>query len=216
MSDPIFKQTHDSALVEVLSGICRYLPNTLTVSLLVLGLFLGKVSWIVIACGAIVMILLINTMQFRSDISFMRTLPGGAAVAACSVIPSSATEFLTTPSLWMAVVFFYMTIIIQNAVNVYVTKPTAVKTEALSVQHRKAVGIVSIVTTVILLLCLIAPRFIWSGCESTLGAVMGGLMGIAVGGFWWYMLDLCGPDVFPDIHGVMIGLRPKPFRLVGQ
>ena len=202
-----------AALVEVLTGIYQYLPNTLTTSLLVFGVFLGRISWILTAMGAIVLTILISLLQFGKAkfVPDFGKLPGAAAVAACSILPSKAESFETIPSLWMATAFYYATFILINASNIYMTKPTKKSSEALTVQHRKAVGIVSIVTTLILCAFLIVPRFIWSDCESkyAIGGFLGAAIGVLMGLAWWTLLDLCGPDVYPDVHGVMIGLRPK-------
>lgn len=197
-------------VVELLSGIYRFLPNTLTASLIVLGIFLGKISWILIGLGGVGLTILVAFFQY-GKLKFAGTygsLPGAAAVSACSIMPSTSQSFETIPSLWMATALFYMTYIMKNAITVYTKRPKGATSDSLTVQHRKGVGIVSIITTVILLAFLIIPRFIWSQCESIIGAVIGGTLGIAFGYFWWLLLDLCGPDVYPDIHGVMIGLRP--------
>lgn len=204
MSDMLLS-TKTSPILEVLGGIYHYLPNTFTTSLLVLGVFLGKISWVLIAAGAIVLTILVSVAQYGIGYG---AIPGAAAVAACSIIPSNADSFKTIPSLWMATALFYMTFIITNATNIYSTRPTSITSSALTVQHRKGVGVVSIVTTVILLAFMIIPRFATSTCESTFGAILGGLIGIGAGYAWWRLLDLCGADVYPDIHGVMIGLRP--------
>ena len=88
--------------------------------------------------------------------------------------------------------------------------------ESLMVQHRKSVGMVSMITTVILMLFIIVPRMFMSECETKYGA--GSLLGLFIGGLagygWWKILSVCGPDVSPDIHGVMIGLQPGKFTTV--
>jgi hypothetical protein len=197
-------------VVELLSGIYRFLPNTLTASLIVLGIFLGKISWILVGLGGVGLTILIAFLQY-GKLKFAGTygsLPGAAAVSACSIMPSTSQSFETIPSLWMATALFYMTYIMKNAITVYMKRPKGITSDSLTVQHRKGVGIVSIITTLILLAFLIIPRFIWSQCESIIGALLGGILGITFGYGWWILLDLCGPDVYPDIHGVMIGLRP--------
>jgi hypothetical protein len=197
-----------TSVVELIGGIYRYLPNTLTTTLMILGIMLGKVSWIVISLGAVVLTIFTSLVQYMVSKSLgWGTIPGEGLVSACSILPSFGTSIETIPSLWITLATFYMTFIIKNAVSVYTTKPKKAPNEAISVQHRKSVGVISILTTVLLLAFLIVPRFM-TKCESTLGALLGGLLGIGFGIGWWYLLNACGADVYPDIHGVMIGLRP--------
>jgi len=197
-------------IVELLSGVYRFLPNTLTASLIILGIFLGKIAWILIGIGAIVLSILVSLLQYGKGkaMGAYGSLSGAAAVSACSIMPSNGESFETVPSLWMATALFYMTYIMKNAITVYSAKPIGTKSDALTVQHRKGVGIVSIITTVILLAFLIIPRAFWSNCESMLGGLVGGVLGIGFGVMWWMILNACGADVYPDIHGVMIGIRP--------
>jgi hypothetical protein len=197
-------------IIELLSGVYRFLPNTLTASLIILGIFLGKIAWILIGLGAVGLSILVALLQYGKGkfAGTYGTLSGAAAVSACSIMPSSSESFETVPSLWMATALFYMTYIMKNAITVYSAKPMGIKSESLTVQHRKGVGIVSIITTVILLAFLIIPRAFWSQCESVLGGLIGGILGIAFGILWWSILNACGADIYPDIHGVMIGIRP--------
>jgi hypothetical protein len=59
----------------------------------------------------------------------------------------------------------------------------------------------------VLFFFLLIPRYMTS-CETILGVVLGLAIGISGGYLWWRLLDACGPDVYPDIHGVMIGTQP--------
>ena len=207
-----------SAVVEVLSGIYHYLPNTFTVALMVGGIFMGKIAWILIAIGAITLTMFISILQgavtkFWGPIG---TFEGAATVQACSILPSNATTYDAFPSLWMSVSSFYLVYILRNAYSVYTTRPMNLPNESLMVQHRKSVGMVSMITTVILMLFIIVPRMFMSECETKYGA--GSLLGLFIGGLagygWWKILSVCGPDVSPDIHGVMIGLQPGKFTTV--
>ena len=207
-------------ILEVLSGIYRFLPNTMTVSLLVLGVFLGKISWIMVSCGAIALSLLVIMIQSICIPGWLHQLPpfkmtsGGAALLACSPLPSRIKEtdvLYTTPSLWMATTSFYLAYILMNALHVYnataATPGTPDKYLNFKIDHRKSVGLISIIATIILIACLLITRF-FSQCESTGGAILGILLGYGAGMGLWYILALNGTDVYPDIHGVMIGLKP--------
>jgi len=207
-------------VLEVLSGIYRFLPNTMTASLLVLGVFLGKISWVIISCSAIVLSLLIVFIQSICipgafhQIPGFKMLSGGAALAACSPLPSRIkdTDVLhTTPSLWMSVTAFYLGYIIMNALNVYMAdaaRPgTPDKYLNFKIDHRKSVGLISIISSVFLLIFLMFTRF-FSTCESIGGSILGLLLGVGAGIGMWYVLSINGSDIYPDIHGVMIGLKP--------
>jgi hypothetical protein len=207
-------------VLEVLSGIYRFLPNTLTVSLMVLGIFLGKISWIMISSAVIVLCIVVLLIQAVflpgsvHQISAFKMLSGGAALSACSPLPSRIKEtdvLYTTPSLWMTVTSFYLAYILMNAINVYTAnaaKPgTPDKYLSFKIDSRKSVGLISIIATFILLACLIITRF-FSQCESTGGALLGIVLGLGAGVGMWYLLSINGTDIWPDIHGVLIGLKP--------
>jgi hypothetical protein len=49
-------------------------------------------------------------------------------------------------------------------------------------------------------------------CESIIGSILGIGLGIGGGYAWWVILNACGSNVYPDIHGVMIGLKPGTLR----
>jgi hypothetical protein len=134
-------------------------------------------------------------------------LPGAEMIAACSMLPTAGGSYNTLPSVWIALTLFYITYILKNASNIYTTKPTKLPASAIPVQQRKGLGLISIVASTLLLFALLIPRFM-SGCETILGVIVGLVLGIAGGSIWWSILNACGADYYPDIHGVMIGLRP--------
>lgn len=204
-----------SALLEILSQIGKSFPNIITATLFVLGIMLGKIAWICIAGGAIVLILVVGVFQIiiGSITTEKFNVPGAAAVSACSIIPPNSIleeSFSNIPSMWMSVTFFYLTYIVMNALTVYNTKPAKAHGDSITVQNRKSMGTLSIITTVILLMCMVCMRyFLWGTCESIIGTLLGGVLGVVGGFFWWKLLAACGPDVYPDIHGVMVGLKPR-------
>ena len=204
-----------SALLEILSQIGKSFPNIITATLFVLGIMLGKIAWICIAGGAIVLILVVGVFQIiiGSITTEKFNVPGAAAVSACSIIPPNSIleeSFSNIPSMWMSVTFFYLTYIVMNALTVYNTKPAKAHGDSITVQNRKSMGTLSIITTVILLMCMVCMRyFLWGTCESIIGTLLGGVLGVVGGFLWWELLAACGPDVYPDIHGVMVGLKPR-------
>lgn len=195
---------------EFLSSAHRHFPNIITTTLLIAGLFLGKANWVLVGIGAILTAIIVLAIQYMVG----EGAPGMELIAACSMIPTGGGGYVTMPSLWVALTLFYMTYIITNAANVYTTKPTKLPAAAIPVQQRKGLGLISMLAASLLLLTLLISRFM-SGCESVAGmipsiagVILGAGIGMAAGYGWWRVLNACGADYYPDIHGVMIGLRP--------
>lgn len=196
---------------EFLSGAHRYFPNMVTVTLIVVGLLLGKINWVLVGIGAILVTIVVLTLQYsigKALPTLGATTPGLEMIAACSMLPTAGGAYNTLPSVWIALSMFYLTYILKNAANIYTTKPTKLPAAAIPVQQRKGLGLISIVATALLMLTLLIPRFL-SGCEtSIIGVILGVALGISAGSLWWNILNACGADYYPDIHGVMIGIRP--------
>jgi hypothetical protein len=200
------------SVVELLSGILRLFPNTIIATLFVVGIATGKISWIFIGVGALLMTVATLVVQYilSKTINF-GPMPGAEVMEACSILPTAAGAYTTTPSLWIALSTFLVSYIFINASNIYATKPHRKSQDAISVQQRKGTGLISMLAVCLLFLFLLVPR--WNTtCETLIGMLLGAAMGIAGGWIWWKVLDACGPDVYPDIHGVMMGLKPGGLR----
>jgi len=218
MSSNVIKSL-TTPIIELLSGVYRYLPNTITVSLIVLGVFLGKIAWILCAAGAIVLSFIVSLFQYAKSLTKLGGLDTMGVidstvtpVSGCTLYVSKTTDvFNTIPSMWMAIACYYMTFITINGSNVIYREKKRTGSSFNLFQRRQGIGIISMITTIILFLCIIIPRFILSHCESILGSIVGGVLGIGFGLFWWNLLNSCGPDVYPDIHGVMLGLYNKKY-----
>lgn len=203
---------------DFLSGIHRYFPTMMTTTLIVVGLLLSKINWILVGFGSLVTALIVMVLQWPFSGGRMGTsaigdwdLNSTAILEVCGLLPAATGGVYTRmPSLWFALVTFYMAYILRNAISVYTTRPaTAAAAASSSAQHRKGVGIISILTTVILFLVLAVARMTTS-CEHWLGALSGIVIGGSIGVGWWYALSAGGTDYYPDIHSVMIGLNPGP------
>lgn len=195
---------------EFLSGAHRYFPNIITVTLTVVGLFLGKANWVLVGVGAMIVATIVLVVQYiTSRIAPVAGsgIPGMEMIAACSMIPTSHGAYRTFPSIWMSLTMFYITFILMNASNIYSAKPTKLPSAAIPVQQRKGLGLISIVAATLFLLTVMVSRYM-TGCETILGVIVGIAVGIGSGIGWWHVLNACGADYYPDIHGVMIGLRP--------
>ena len=208
METPIHNKGMAANVLDLLSGILRYFPNTMIATLLVGGIALGKMSWILIAVGGILAAIAALTLQYALFQSFhLGTLPGAAVLEMCSILPAASGAYLTLPSLWMTLTAFFTTYILTNASVVYSTTPAQATSTALPVLQRKGVGLISMLAMTILFLFLAVPRF-RTGCETVAGSLSGIGLGAVLGWAWWNVLNASGPDVYPDIHGVMIGLKP--------
>jgi hypothetical protein len=192
---------------EFLSGAHRYFPNVITITLIVVGLFLGKSNWVLVGVGGLLLASIVLILFQGPASRIFGSVPGMEMIAACSMIPTSNAAYITFPSLWISLTFFYIMFILMNASNIYTTKPTKLPAAAIPVQQRKGLGLISIVAAVIFLLTIAMSRYM-TGCETIAGVLFGILLGVGAGVGWWYLLNACGADYYPDIHGVMIGLRP--------
>ena len=204
-----------NSVLDLMGGVMRFLPNTLTASLLVLGITLGKIAWVLIAVCAIALTVLVLALQYvLSKFSTFGIEENTAILYTCSILPikngaETSNMFSTIPSVWLSLASFYMVYILTNAVHIYTTKPTKLANEAIAVQQRKGIGLISILATSMLFAFFIVPRFM-SRCEGTykVGALIGITLGSLFGWASWQFLHACNSNLYPDIHGVMIGLKP--------
>jgi hypothetical protein len=195
-------------ITELLSGVLRYFPNTITVTLLVLGITLYRLPWILIAMGGVIVAIITMFFQYL-NMKFVGygAMPGSAALQACSLVPTTSGIFTNTPSTWIAISVFYLTYIITNAANIYGYTNTSkkAKKETAATQRRKSIGLISILAVSLLFFFIVIPRLMTT-CESVMGSILGALIGAGTGYGWWAILNACGSTVYPDIHGVMLGL----------
>lgn len=197
---------------EVLGGVLRFFPNMMIVTLMVLGITTGRVTWILVALGAIIVVIAtVTTQNLVARLTSITASTDSAVLEACSLIPIFGTEYAATPSLWVALSTFFATYIFMNANNIYTQTPARVNKDKMAVQQRKGMGLISMFAILILFVLIMFPR--WrSTCETLLGMLTGIIIG-GLGGYgWWSILHACGSNVFPDIHGVMLGLNPESLR----
>lgn len=201
-----------TTVTELFGGVLRLLPNTLVITLFVIGIAAGRLSWILIAIGGVLVAILTITFQYLMTKTFnLGYMPGTAFLEACSVLPVAGDGHYAVPSMWMTLSAFFLTYIVVNAAKLYTVKPKNATVESLAVQQRKGVGLISMFAVMALFLFMLIPRYKTS-CETLFGTLMGIGLGVTAGWIWWGILNACGPDVYPDIHGVMIGLNPGKLR----
>jgi hypothetical protein len=202
-------------LAEILGGILRFFPNTMFVTFLIAGIMTGRMPWILAAAGGLVTIattsLFQGLAQWFLGIDAVRYdfKPGEVAADSCSLTPSTDV-FIQVPSMWIATSAFYATYIFTNALNIY-TYTSTTNQNRIPVQQRKGMGLISMVAVFLLFFFLLVPRFMTT-CESIMGTITGLGIGIGWGVAWWHIVNLCGANIFPDVHGVMIGLTPGSLK----
>ena len=198
-----------ATVTELFSGTVRHFPTALTGALAVAGLSTGRPAWIVAAVGTIITAVITLGIQYILQKGFaLGPMPGDAVLQACGVIPVAAagTEYYATPSVWVAMTAFVGTYIITSAASVLNTRPATASKDSMAVQQRKSVGMLSIVTTVLLLLFLMIAR-LRTSCETVLGTMSGAAVGAILGYGLWRAFSASDP-LAGDIHGVMAALRP--------
>ena len=196
-------------IIEMLSGVLRFFPNTMIATLFVGGILLGKIPWVMASIGGIVITIGTLTLQYvlTKTIAGLE-MPGQTVIESCSLSPDiKGGNYMPIPSLWVALSSFYATYIFRNAVNIYTQAPKRTTTAVSSVMQRKGVGLLSMFAVLIFFLFLLVPRY-WTNCETVMGVILGLVIGIVGGYCWWAIMNACGPNVYPDIHGVMIGINP--------
>jgi hypothetical protein len=202
-----------ASVIELLSGIMRFFPNTMIATLFVVGMATGRIAWVLVALGGILTAAIVATTQyvFTKGLQFDEVMDADI-LAACTMLPAKVTSISQVPSMWMALTTFFTTYVFLNARSIYNTPAqTPTSNDVITVQQRKGVGLISMLAVTVLALFLLVPRF-RSSCESTVGSLLGIGLGVGMGAAWWNTLAVNGPNVYPDIHGVMIGLQPGPLR----
>ena len=159
-----------SSIIELLTGILRYFPNVMIASLFVLGITTGKLAWILVAIGGILVVILTLILQYLLTKSFglgsLNDGPGAAIIQACSLLPVAVGgEYSAMPSLWTTVSVFFITYIVMNASNIYTQTPARINKEKIAVQQRKGVGLISMLAVILLAIFLLVSRAL-SSCES--------------------------------------------------
>lgn len=225
--------------VDTMSGILRFLPLTLTVSFIALGIMLNNMPWLLVGAGAVA-VWAINTifhlLGFRIPAGLAPLLGGGVLPAiydtTCSLIPG--ITYVQVPSMWFALMGYFMAYILSNASNVYNASAATAKgytkgsnagmgsqvmtagtvvasSNSIGVVQRKSVGLISIIAVSVLFAIIMIPRFM-NQCESTFGIISGLAVGAALGYSLWAAINSNKTNPLADIHGVMLGLSPGYLR----
>jgi hypothetical protein len=202
---------------ELFSGLVQHFPTTMIAISLVGGLALGRVAWVIM--GGIGVILAVSVFLVQLGLrNFPLTAPYMAMsnnigiLQACAMAPNAvASTYQYAPSMWVSVTTFFLLYILHNAINVYKTPPSKnLAQETFPVQHRKSVGVISILATVLLLLVLLFMRT-QTSCESIGGFILGILLGSLFAGIY-YGINAMKSPLLSDVHGVMMGIQTGTLR----
>ena len=110
--------------VDTLSGILRFLPLTLTVSFIGLGIMLNNLPWLIVGILAVTVWIchfIVSKIYELSTYSGAIQVLGGGPMPAiynqvCTLIPN--TPYLQVPSLWFSLMGYFMVYILMNASNI--------------------------------------------------------------------------------------------------
>lgn len=212
-------------LIELITGLARNFPITMTGVTLIGGLALGNLAWLFMGLASITVVLLCMVIQLPLGTSFadFPRSSDAAILRACSLLPSATSPssvYFPIPSMWIALSTFFLTYIFFNALRVYNTPSTKLPREALPVQHRKSIGVVSLITTLMVFFGLILFR-INTGCEHMtmilgipipFGLLGGILIGGLLGGGLYTVFQSNSSSLNTDVHGVLSGLQSGTLR----
>jgi hypothetical protein len=202
-------------IAELFAGLVQHFPMTMFTISLLGGIATGRVAWIVMgAIGALLGIVIFSfhmATQSKPIWKDWLSTPDIAILQACAMAPISVTtRYQYTPSLWAAITTFFLFYILQNAIAVYRAPVTKLPKETAPVQHRKSVGVISILMTLILLIVLLFARYN-TACETPWGYFFGILLGVGFATIF-QGVNATGSPFLSDVHGVMMGLQPGTLR----
>lgn len=193
------------------------LPNTIFVTLMLLGAIQGNLPMVWVGVGMVGNALTVTAFQ---ELLTLILDPSWSQLsqplsATCSIIPDNdfgtaptagAEKFITVaPSHWFASTTYFIVFILYNAIQVAM-RPIAVGADPKKVDVRLAftMSVVSLATFFFAILLLRG----FTGCETWLGSILGILVGSGVAIGYWHLLDACHSGVPPDILNVVAATAP--------
>lgn len=191
------------------------LPNTIFITLLLLGAVQGNLSMIWVAVGMAGNTLTVTAFQELLTIIFDPSWNqlSQPLSATCSIIPdsdwpasSNAGKYITVaPSHWFAATTYFVVFILYNAIQVAM-RPIAKGADHNKVDVRLAFTMSVISLSIFFFAILLLRGF--TGCETWLGSILGILVGSGVAVGYWHLLDVCSSGVPPDILNVVAAIAP--------
>lgn len=134
-----------------------------------------------------------------------------------SVLPIKEVESKNViSSSWVAMISFFIGYIFTNGLELYnrETPDTSITITSTSasdlntmITNRKSQAIVAMISIIIFGLIVLGFRF-YTGCESTLGMILTGIVFVFAGHGWYKALSSVGQDRLSDLFGIANRLLP--------
>lgn len=206
-------------LRQFILGLYHDLPNVLFVGSIVLGSIMGYLPLVWVSLGLILNTIVVACLQGLFGIVFNPSGALGSQIflgkghPACEIIsavPGAAGlgnngVSVIAPSYWLSSAIFFSTFVIYNSVQVAMM-PVAKGANQEKADIRHAFTLTTAVIGAVFLMLVLLRGF--SGCESYLGGILSGVIGIGLGIGFWHMLNACGAGMVPDVLQVVNSMAP--------
>lgn len=112
---------------------------------------------------------------------------------------------IVAPSVWLASTLFFATFSIYNSIRVGLLPKVKGANEDMA-DARRALTLTTFIVGLAFFILTLLRGF--SGCETILGGILGGLLGIGGAIGFWHILDACGTGMIPDVLQIVNSLPP--------
>jgi hypothetical protein len=194
------------------------LPNVLFVGSLILGSISGYLPLVWVAVG--MMFNGLNVAVVQAILGMMFPLSGAnpqiyqKGNKNCGILfpeqndtPEglNTTLHMVAPSVWLASTLFFATFSIYNSIRVGLLPKVKGANED-KADARRALTLTTFIVGLAFLILTLLRGF--SGCETMLGGILGGILGIGGAIGFWHILDACGNAMVPDVLQIVNSLPP--------
>lgn len=201
-----------------LYGGMRTLPLTLAGTMIIVGLFTANYAMMFCLVGLIIVTpILAWVMNMGADALGAMGIKLFAVKSSdvCSLIipystlqnPSKVEDISIFCTTSHAMVSFFIGYILTNAVRLYATPPPD-QADPIKVSNRKSHAVMAIASIVVFALIAIGFRS-YTGCEPTLGLILGTLLFGGLGVGWYYALGQPMEGRLADIFGIANRIIPS-------
>jgi len=206
-------------LRQFILGLYHDLPNVLFVGSIVLGSIMGYLPLVWVSLGLVINAIAVAVLQGLFGIIFNPSGALGSQIIlgkghpACeivSAVPGAAGigrdgVTVIAPSYWLSSAIFFSAFVIYNSVQVAMM-PVAKGASQEKADIRTAFTLTTAIIGAVFLLLVLLRGF--SGCESYLGGILSGALGIGLAIGFWHLLNVCGAGMVPDVLQVVNSMAP--------